>query len=247
MRRLSVWSSQHGSPADLGVFRVAAEYATGTISHIVAPVKTGSDLIDLLRGLPCQSVDHLVIAGHGGTTWIIDDEHGVTTGAPQHPNQISVENLAHALMPILTDDGLISLCACMCSRSPRWYLQRRFGRYIGSDWGPRAYTPGGQASFAARLRDLLFWHGRFSRVRGHRAAGHATRLALLAEHCSDEFTNPGSACETLFERALPDVVPDLHARMWWVRTVTGPLAERWLFGDEAVAGEIARRWELDHE
>jgi hypothetical protein len=246
---LSIWADAHGTRGDFGVFRSAAElrgflrdqpgYTDGVIS-----VSSGAQLLavlDSLRGV--ERVGHLVLCGHGGTTWWLDDQHGVTTRAVRHRDQVSVRALAESLACVLTEDPLISLAACMCSRSPTSFLRARLGANIGSDWGRRAYTPGGQASFSARLRDALWYpYGIRARVRGHRAAGHATALALLAEHRWPA----GEPCEPLYMRALDDVPPTRSNRRWWVETVTGLLAQRWLMGDDCVEVEIRDKYLADH-
>ena len=223
---LSFYLDSHASRGDIAVFR-------GVAGPDGIPVSTGRELVDRLRETPLESVDHLVISAHGGSTWLLDDEYGVTTRGPAHRGQVPTYELAEALAPVLTAHPIISLAACMCSRSPRWYLRQRWGT-VGSDWGRRAYLPGGQASLSARLRDGLQWHGIWARVRGHRAAGHASALALLAEHSG----LAGTPCETLYGRALPDIEPTGRVRRWWTRTVTGQLAQRWLMGDDVVETEI---------
>jgi hypothetical protein len=238
MRELSIWLDAHCPRGDMGVFRTAAELRDASTTDTVESVSNGVDLLNCIRSQN-GVFDHVVIAGHGGTTWILDDEYGVTTGVPRRPEQVSVWALAEALAGVTADGVLISLAACLCSRSPTWLLRQRLGQRIGSDWGARAYLPGGQASFSSRLRDAMVWHDVFARVRGHRASGHATALALLAEHSGLTAT----PCETLFQRALPPVAPDWTARRWWTRTVTGELAQRWLMGDDSVECEIARLWE----
>jgi len=238
MREVSIWLDSHATKGDIGVFRTVAELRDHDVTDELHSVGSGAELLDVVSALDGPQVDHLVIAGHGGTTWLLDDEHGVTTGSPRARDQVSVWELGAALERVLSEEPLISLAACMCSRSPTWFLKQRWGAAIGSDWGPRAYLPGGQASFSARLRDSLCWHGLRPRVRGHRAAGHASALALLAEH----HWPAGEAWETLFQRALPGVGPTPAVRRKWVRLVTGELAQRWLLGDDLVEAEIATRW-----
>lgn len=221
----------------MGVFRTAAELCDASTTDTVEAVSDGRELLDCLQD-QTGTFDRIVIAGHGGTTWLLDDEHGVTTGDPLRGDQISVHELAQGLKRISGDRLDVSLAACLCSRSPRWFLRHLYGRNIGSDWGPRAYLPGGQASFSARLRDFLWYHGVFARVRGHRASGHATALALLAEHRG--FAT--SLCATLFQRALPELEPTLLNRRRWVRLVTGDLARRWLMFGDGVEEEIRDLW-----
>jgi hypothetical protein len=240
MNELSIWLDSHCSRGDVGVFRTAAELRAASTVDDVYPVSNGDELLALLADQPRHYYDHVVIAGHGGTTWILDDEYGVTTGAARNDGQVTVSAVARELARIMrqSDDRLplVSLAACMCSRSPTWLLRSRLGRYIGSDWGTRAYLPGGDASFSARLRDYLHYFGCPARVRGHRASGHATALALLAEHSGG--VGAGGKCETLFGRCFPHTKPHIRMRRWWVKHVTGRLAQRWLMGDDSVESEI---------
>jgi hypothetical protein len=239
-REISIWLDAHCSAGDQGVFRSVAELAEADVTDELIAISSGRELLELagdLRSFGGPPIDHLVIAGHGGSTWLLDDEHGLTTGEPRHADQVSMAEWADAWAPVLSPRPLISLAACLCSRSPRWYLRWRWGR-LTSDWGRRAYLPGGLASMSARIRDHLVWHGLTPRVRGHRAAGHASALALLAEH-----RWPAAApCVSLFRLALPAVAPTIMTRRRWVRLVTGDLAQRWLLGDDAVVEEIGQRW-----
>lgn len=243
MRELSIWSDHHGTRGDLGVFKSAAELRDACVTDDVYGVSTGADIHELLCQRPDDYYDRVVIAGHGGSEWIIDDEYGVRAGAPRRAGQASVVDVGRELARVLRGPSpLVSLAACMCSRSPTWILRRlvRLGRLgeIGSDWGRRAYEPGGLQSFSSWLRDSIVSHGQPVRVRGHRASGHATALALLAEHSG----RIGEPCNTLFGRALPGVEPTLMVRRWWVRHVTGLLAQRWLLGDDNVEMEIKTLW-----
>ena len=246
MNELSIWCRSHGSTGDYGVFRSAADLVAAGTSDTVVSVVSGADLLAVLESLQGETkFDRVVIAAHGGTSWLLDDLHGVTTRRRQYHDQVTVGELADSLAGVLADDPLISLAACMCSRSPTTWLREHLGR-VDSDWGPRAYRPGGQASFSARLRDSLWHlHSIRARVRGHRASGHATALALLAEHRVDAADVCGP-CTTLFERSLDTTPPDGPARRWWTRHVTGSLARRWLLGDDTVEGEIRAMWLASH-
>lgn len=232
--RVAYWLDA-GSKRDRNTFRAVAESSE---PDTIEPVTSGRDLLRAICRCPPDTIDHVVIAGHGGTTWLLDSRRGVTTGDSSHPDQIRVFELAEEFGWSMRDGALISIAACLCSRSPTWWLRQRWGRHIGSDWGRRAYLPGGEASFSARLRDYLWWHGRSCRVRGHRAAGHASSLALLAEHRGGVDHPAGSQCDTLFDRTLPGVEPSLLVRRWWVKNVTGSLARRWLFGDDGSVLDI---------
>ena len=240
MREVSVWLTG-GPQRDRVVFRSVADLADADVTDELHAVESGRGLLELghhLAEAGGPPIDHLVLAAHGGPSWLLSSRRGVTTGEPRHPDQVGVWELAAAWAPVLSHEPLISLAACLCSRSPRWWLRRRWGRDYGSDWGARAYLPGGEASFSARLRDYLSWHGLVPRVRGHRAAGHASALALLAEHRWPA----AEPCVPLWQIVHGDLEPTLARRRRWVRLVTGRLAERWLLGDDAVVAEIRDRW-----
>ena len=239
MATLAIWSGI-GRRRDLAVFRGVATRATREDdSRVVEPVRSGVELADALadrRG----TYDHLVIVGHGGPTWLLNPRRGVTSRrrAAARRGQVTVYDLA----PLLDGVELVSLAACLCSASPRWWL-RSAGRSAGrslSRWGRAAYELGGEASFSARLRDASWWeHGRPLVVRGHSSAGHASGNPLLREH--------GGAAGTLgvplYREVWPTRAPTRAVRRRWVEVVRGELAERWLMGDDSVADEIKARWQ----
>ena len=240
---LSLWANSYGSAGDYGVFRTAAELREASVDDEVLSVTNGEDILAVLDAFQGHEVfDHIVIACHGGSTWLLDDEYGVTTGPVRRRGQVSVSELADAIAEVAAKDLIVSLAACMCSRAPLSWLRKKLGSNIGSDWGARAYQPGGEASFSARLRDELQYRDVWARVRGHRASGHATALALLAQHSG----LAGTQCETLFGRSLGGIEPTAATRRWWTRTVTGLLAQRWLMGDDSVEAEIRALWLASH-
>lgn len=223
-----------GPRAERSLFRSIAE-DRADVAH---GVRTGRDLLELGEVFDGREVEHLVIAGHGGPDWLLSSRRGVTTARDARGDgQVSVMDLTAAWHGALARRPLISLAACLCSRSPRWWLRTHLGRVVSS-WGPRSYRPGGQASLSARLRDHLCWYGVHPRVRGHRAAGHASRLALLAEHRWPAT----SLCEPLWEQAHGQrLEPTLQRRRRWVELVTGRLAERWLLGEHCIE-DIREAW-----
>ena len=223
--RLSLWFDG-GPKRDRKVFQSVAELG-GADQNIVVPVRTGTELFDLVMCQEKRSIDHVLIAAHGGPTWLLNPRFGAVVRG-QRKGQVEVWELAKALEQISKGRLLVSLASCLCSRSPDWYL--RLTDRIGSNWGPRGYKRGGRKSFSGQLRDYLRYYGCDARVRGHRASGHSSHCAILAEHNGI----PGSKCETLFERALPGVNPTLKVRRWWIKHVTGELAEGWLLGDDSI-------------
>ena len=220
---------------DEATFLAAARRASDDVEPY--PVRTGEDLVDLADMFGAGQVDQLVVCAHGGPTWLLSSRVGVTTGRAKRAGQVTVRELADAWAPKFTEGALISLAACLCSRSPRWWMISQLGRVL-SGWGERGYDVGGQASFSARLRDQMWYHDLFVRVRGHRTAGHTTYNAILAEHRGWA----GRPCVPLFRRAIPGTRPTRAVRRKWTRIVTGELAERWLFGDDSVVENIRSRW-----
>jgi hypothetical protein len=127
----------------------------------------------------------------------------------------------------MTQYSKISLAACLCSRSPSWFLRRRWGN-IGSDWGKRAYLPGGQASLSGRIRDGMRWCGVYADVIGHRSAGHADGNPIGAVHKGTQ--EAGSPCISWWQLANPGKEPTLLARRRWVRQMRGDPARSLLMG-----------------
>ena len=97
---LSIWSSVHGTRGELGVFKTAAELRAAGVTDTVHPVGTGTELLALLRLQPSDHYDHVVIAGHGGTRWILDDKYGVTVGDPRRAGQVSIVAVGRELARI---------------------------------------------------------------------------------------------------------------------------------------------------
>jgi hypothetical protein len=204
------------------------------------PLHTGKELCELADRFEPRSVDHVVICAHGGPTWLLHPRTGVAN-ADRFPElgQVDVAELVSAWSPAMTHKVLWSLCACLCSRSPTWWL-RNFVGYVGSTWGTRSYQRGGQASFAARLRDMLIWWHHDPDVRAHKSAGDLAGNPLLSQHTfpSAELSMP------LCTLALPLQAITIGFRRWWVRTIKGKLAERWLLGDDSVIDEIGELWKM---
>lgn len=211
--------------------RIASQYGGD-----LWPIRTGRDLARIATQYADREVDHLIVVCHGGTTWLVNSRVGVHRFASSSRGQISVGRLAEVWAPRLTTRPLISLCACMCSRSPSWQLA-----LLGTNtsaWGPQGYNGLGTESFSAKLRDELVRRCIRPQVRGHGTVGHVTGNPILREHAGDI----GSAGTTLYRLVHPDIEPGIMARRQWVRLVKGELAERWLLGDDAVEMEIAMAW-----
>lgn len=202
------------------------------------PLHTGRALVELASVFEPRSIDHVVICAHGGTNWLLHPRTGVANTA-RFPElgQVEISELVATWSSYMTHEVRWSLCACLCSRSPTWWQRRYLGR-VTSSWGPRSYQRGGQGSFAANLRDMLVWWKHVPDVRAHKSAGDLAGNPLLSQH-----TFPAADLSMpLCAIALPLETVTIGFRRWWVRTVKGKLAERWLLGDDSVVEEIAELW-----
>lgn len=219
--------------------RVALRLAAAFGAPPPVPIVTGADLVEVASGLDYRSCDRLVVVCHGGPDWLVNSRRGVhaTRGEAPGVGRVSAARLAEALAPAMVPGGLVALAACLCARSPRWWL-REAGEYTGNDWGPHAYRDGGARSFAATLRDELARRGAPVRVRGHGTVGHVTGNPILREFPPVV----GVEGRSLFGLALPGVEPTAARRRRWIDLVKGEVAEAWLLGDDEIPGRIARAW-----
>jgi hypothetical protein len=215
-------------PGRLAEFRRTAKRLAAEHKAKLHFLHTGRALVELAAQHEPQSVDHLMVCAHGGTTWLIHPAVGVSnqrTGSS--PCQATVREFADAWAPVF------------CLRSPHWWMRRVFGA-----WSSRSYKRGGQFSFGGQLRDQLVRHGLRPQIRGHRSAGHLTKNPILAEFRGVS----GELCVPLFELALPSEPITIVNRRRWARKpahggfVSGERAERWLLFDDSVVEEIAQHW-----
>ncbi len=232
-------------PGRLAEFRNTAKRLAAELGAKLHFLHTGRALVELAAKYERQSVDHLIVCAHGGTTWLIHPAVGVSIQRTNSGySQVSVRELADAWAPVFVHEPRISLAACNCLRSPHWWMHRFLGRVFGA-WSSRSYQRGGEASFGARLRDQLVWHGLCPKIRGHRSAGHLTKNPILAEFLG---LFAGQPCVPLFELALPNEPITIANRRRWARKtkhggfVSGERSERWLLFDDSVVEEIAERW-----
>lgn len=226
-------------PARKREFKRVAEEESALLGAPIHPVSTGQHLIDLAQDAPA-GLDHLALIMHGSTTGLLrpGSGHGLHVWRSSHPRLYSVQEFARHWAPQLADGALISLCSCLCGRSPHWYLRQVFGLAVPGTWSEISYRAGGARGFAGRLRDAFLYVDKPVRVRAHTAAGHVTYLPLLRE-----FALPaGSDGQALFEIALPNETPDARNRRRWVRLVKGELARGWLMGKDEVVREIRQEW-----
>ncbi|MHC4644090.1 MAG: hypothetical protein ACYTBJ_01215 [Planctomycetota bacterium] len=221
-------------------YRIAARIAKLKHASHLIPAANGKQIVQGLRDVPDNSIEHLIMICHGGTQWLLTGRDGIYIDSPRSYSGLSLSVFAQVLIPKLTPAPFISLGACLCGRSPHWYLTRRWGKVL-SPWGAVSYKDGGKYSFAGILRNALALQGLHPTIRSHTAAGHCTALPLLREHDDKVMTDGRS----LFSKILgSDVSPSLHARRWWVRAVRGHLAERLLLFDYSADLEIWEKWRL---
>jgi len=188
----------------------------------------GQDVLAVLEDFPDDSLEQVAFFCHGisyalGRPGRLGFDVRPKRYSP--PEICAHTELAEVLARKMKQGGLVSLCACLCSRSPRWRIRQLFGRIL-DPWSPQSYKDGGDASFSSRLCRTIDRIGKRVQVRGHVAAGHTINLALLRQHEGDEAVG----------RALFQMVhgtgtkPTLRLRRQWNRIVRGRLAARWLLG-----------------
>jgi len=231
-------------PVRLAEFRRTAKRLAAQLGAKLHFLHTGNALVGLAAKYAPQSVDHLIVCAHGGTSWLIHPAVGISIQRTNRgPNQVTVRKFVDSWAPVFVHEPHISLAACNCLRSPHWWMRWHLGRVMGA-WSSRSYQRGGQASFGARLRDELVRHGLRPQIRGHRSAGHLTKNPILAEFRGVA----GELCVPLFELALPGEPITIANRRRWARKpsrggiVSGERAERWLLFDDSVVGEIGGEW-----
>jgi len=220
--RAAAWSTQSGA--------------------VCFPVHQGQDMVAPAANLPPRSVEQLSVFAHGTTCALgKPGRFGVDLRPARQLREgvLSPDEFTAAWGPVLTQGALVSLAACLCARSQHWYLQGRFGKVAAtyaSPWGQESYESGGATSLAARLVSSFSREGVTVHVRGHCAAGHCTRQALLRDFA------PGRNGLSLFRLVLgTNLKWTRKARNLWQSVVKGQLAERWLLGDDTVDHEIRER------
>lgn len=204
------------------------------------PAHTGQTLLDISDKFASCSVEHFVIVCHGFSDRLLSARAGVHVVRHSPPAVVDLDNLVHAWWRVLTPVCQISLCACMCSRSPTWWLRQKF-REVPLMWAPHCHSDGGAASFSARLRDRLARFGLNPTVRGHTTPAHVTHNPAGREH------GPLAGIEgrSFFNQCLEE----WDVRLTWANCrrfnniAKGALAERWILFDDTAVEEIKDRWQ----
>lgn len=212
-------------------FERAARWWTERAQHSIAHgFDSTSGMLRPARQYADKSLNRLVVFAHGTTTGLgRPGKWGVDTRPARWGRPggrfISPDDFAAAWAPKLAPGALVALAACLCSRSPHWYLIKLYGSAV-SPWGPEAYRSGGARSTSAAICAAFLEQGRRVRVRGHCAAGHTIHQALIRQH------EPGEAKGTsLFEIVHGhDFAPTPAARRTWQDVVKGELAASYLLG-----------------
>jgi len=212
------------------------EQRFGVAAH---PAHTGQALLDISDQYESNSIDHLVIVCHGFSDRLLSARAGVHAVRHFPPNVVDLDTFTYAWWKVLAADCKISLCACMCSRSPSWWLRQKF-RQLPGMWSPQCHSDGGQASFSARLRDRLARFGLRPTVRGHTTPAHVTHNPAGREH------GPlaGVDGRSFFNQCLGDAGVELT----WANCkkfnniAKGALSERWILFDDTAVEEIKDRF-----
>ena len=112
-------------PARMATFRRAAERAAAELGGELHHLHTGRALLELSDCFASRSVEQLVVCAHGGPDWLINGSAGIRIARTNRgPDQVTVAEFAAAWAPVLTERPLISLAACLCSRSPSCSTRR---------------------------------------------------------------------------------------------------------------------------
>jgi hypothetical protein len=161
MRRGLVLYNQSGTGA--GVFRSTARMVQAAYGGQALPVDTGEDIRQALTEV-AGPLNVVVFTGHGSTqSFFRPGRSGIRVGQDALPSWLSVESVARLLAPKLASGAVVSLAGCRAAANPG-----------EPDWNPANFAPGGERSFAARLRDALVRAGaRISAVRGKTVTGVA--------------------------------------------------------------------------
>jgi len=133
----------------------------------VVPVATGGHIVDAIADTD-EPIERLAIVSHGYTDRIVGKWRGVRVGRHVPPRVVSLEYLLEVLVPRVTQDVHVALCACWTASNRRKWLRN-----------PALYGPGGQHSFAGRLyRGLTTWAVDCC-VMGHTRRGPTTEAPHL--------------------------------------------------------------------
>jgi hypothetical protein len=88
--KIAVWLN-NGSPGEATTFYGACvRVRQHEPKTLIRGLHSGEALVALAYELEDNSVDHLVIAAHGGPTWVLDAQCGLTTGTERFAGQVSV-------------------------------------------------------------------------------------------------------------------------------------------------------------
>jgi len=216
---------ENDRPVRAAEFRKAAHWYMaqhGGKKADIWPIYCTRDILEVSTQYEREEVENLGIFAHGTPkAFGRPGRFGISTTSSDKYE--SVREFARRWGPVMARDGLLSLACCLCSRDPKWYRVQLFGRDV-SAWSPRAYEDGGTRSIAAKLVEA-FGPTKGLEVRGHCAAGHTTRQALLRSHIYSDGGGIG--------RALFGMVHDTNTaarRKIWQKVVRGELAAKWLCG-----------------
>jgi len=167
--RLVLVTSRDTRPKRLGYFQsearqLARSWGANTDTKAVG---NGGDIVDAIAATD-ELISHLAIVSHGYTDRIVGKWRGVRVGRHVPPRVVSLEYLLEVLVPRVTQDVHVALCACWTASNRRKWLRN-----------PALYGPGGQHSFAGRLyRGLVTWAPDCC-VMGHTRRGPTTEAPHL--------------------------------------------------------------------
>ena len=212
-------SATEGEPHALGSFSMYAANAGALLGVEPLAVQTAEDIVDAILDLNKLAI--LTIGGYGTSTTVLrPGRSGIRIGSTNLPAWISVEDFANLLARRLTPDFVISFGGCRAAANPgevNWEL-------------PTVYGPGGERSWAGKLRDALVRaRAPLGEVRAHAATGsneNPSGRTFVVDQ--SHFASPGQSVMDLAWGAGAHRNPG-WCRFWGNRA-RGPMMESWIAG-----------------
>lgn len=201
-----------------GEFRSSGERIAANIGAAIYPVQNAQDVIDAVRRH--ARIRNLILLGHGTTTQFMrPGTAGIRVGTDALPTWMSTATFAREVGPRMARGGVIGWAGCSAASNPG-----------ESNWST-AYTPGGEQSFIAFVRDDMARTPGVSggiEHRGHAAPGHTTANPGARTCYVDQ---PGAVCTSELDEQWGIGAHETR-RNEWVSAFQGAPSEAWISGAE---------------
>jgi hypothetical protein len=201
-------------------FMISANRIAQSIGAEVHRARNAQEIIDAVRAH--SSISRLILAGHGSSRdfWR-PSTAGIRLERDSLPEWVSVGTFAAELAPRLSAGAVIGLAGCSAAANPG--ESNDVNQKLG---------PGGEDSFASKLRDALASQSGIAtgiEVRAHSTVGHLSHnpFARVFRVSASEIGRPGVA-------VIDEMWgTDAHETRWeqWRDSFRGNLAEQWISGE----------------